>query len=141
MDSGLPIKNNIVIPFDEIEITTSRSSGAGGQHVNKTSTKVTVRWNVRSTRALDELQKNQILQKLQSRLTTDGDLIVHSSESRSQQANKKTALARLAQEIKKALHVPKKRKKTGISAKAKEVRKEQKSRRSEVKKMRKKIDY
>ena len=56
----LAVKNGVVIPEHELEITASRSGGPGGQHVNKTSTRITVRWNVRKTSALSDEQKEQI---------------------------------------------------------------------------------
>lgn len=134
----LPIKNGIAIPEFELEISTSKSGGAGGQHVNKTETRVTVRWNVRNTTVLTDEQKQRVLNNLQSRLTVDGDLIVHNGSSRSQQQNKEMALATLAHEVRKALHVPKKRMKTKVSQAAKEKRLHKKGQRSEVKKLRSK---
>ena len=68
MKNDLTIKNGIVIPGYELEITASRAGGPGGQHVNKTDTRITVRWNVKMTSALDEAQKERVLQNLQSRL-------------------------------------------------------------------------
>ena len=133
----LPIKNGVVIPASELEITTSSSGGKGGQHVNKTETRITVRWNVKNSVALDETKKRRVIINLQTRLTKDGDLIIHNSESRSQQQNKENAFKILAQVVTKALHVPKKRIKTRIPKKEKEKRLRKKSRRSETKKMRK----
>ena len=137
MKDNLPIKNGIVIFGYEIEITASRSGGAGGQHVNKTDTKITVRWNARETESLTERQKERVLQKLQTRLTKDGDLIIHNSESRSQLQNKENALEQFAREVREALRVPKKRKKTRVPKAAKESRLRTKSHRSEKKRMRK----
>src|SRR6185503_5394789 len=84
MKNDLFIKNGITIPEHELIITTSRSGGAGGQHVNKTDTRITVRWNIKTTTTLTEEQKNYVLEKLQARITSEGDLIIHNSESRSQ---------------------------------------------------------
>lgn len=136
MKNDVPIKNGIVIPEHELEITASRSGGAGGQHVNKTSTKITVRWNVKTTQALTEEQKARVLEKLEHRLTTEGDLVIHNSTSRSQDHNRKMALIQLAHEIKKALHVPKKRMKTRVSKEAQEKRLQEKAHRGLIKKRR-----
>lgn len=141
MKDDLYIKNGITIPAHELEISASRAGGPGGQHVNKTSTKITVRWNVNASSALDDPQKQRVLEKLASELTSEGDVIVHNATSRSQQQNKKAALAQLAQKIRNALHVPKKRLKTKVSKQAKEKRLKQKKQRSDVKKMRQKKNF
>lgn len=138
MKYDLPIKNGIIIPAHELEITASRAGGPGGQHVNKTSTRITVRWNARNTNALHDEQKERMLQKLQPHLTSDGDLIIHNSSSRSQHQNKEMALARLAQEIRNALYVPKKRMATHVSKNAQEARLHAKTHRSSIKKLRSK---
>ena len=136
MKDDLPVKNGIVIPGNEIEITASRAGGPGGQHVNKSSTRITVRWNVKTTTALNEEQKNRVLQNLQSRLTEDGDFIIHNRATRSQQQNKKNALELLVKAVRKALHVPKRRMKTRASKSVKEARLREKKRRGAIKKMR-----
>lgn len=138
MEKNLFIKQGITIPEHELEITASRSGGAGGQHVNKTDTKITIRWNIKNSNALTEEQKQLILEKLASRITEDGDLIVHNSESRSQHQNKKNALNNLAAIIRGALHVLKKRIASKIPKALKEARLKNKSHRSEIKKMRNK---
>jgi ribosome-associated protein len=137
MKHDLFVQEGIIIPAHELEITASRAGGPGGQHVNKTSSRITVRWNVRSTGALDEAQKERVVRKLESELTSEGDILVHASSSRSQLANKRDALEELARKLRKALFVPKKRTKTQVSAGAKEKRLQKKSRRGEIKKMRK----
>lgn len=138
MKNDLFIKNNITIPEHELEITASRAGGAGGQHVNKTDTKITVRWNIKNSSALIDEQKERICNKLQSRITEDGDIIIHNSESRSQQQNKKNALNNLAAIIRNALHVEKKRIATKVSKALKEARLKSKAHRSSVKQMRSK---
>lgn len=138
MKNDLFIKNGIIIPDSELEITTSRAGGPGGQHVNKTDSRITVRWNIKASVALTDEQKERILEKLQSRVTDDGDLIVHNSESRSQGQNKKNALINLAAIIRNALHVAKKRIATKIPKALKEARLKTKAIRSTTKKMRSK---
>jgi ribosome-associated protein len=138
MKGDLPVKNGILIPGYEIEMTTSRSGGPGGQYVNKTDTRVLVRWNVYATTALTPEQKERVVRNLQSRLTEEGDLLVQSSESRSQHQNREEALARLADAVRKALYVPKKRVATKASKGVKRARLESKVRRGMTKKLRSK---
>lgn len=138
MKDDLPIKNGIVIPAHELEVTTSRAGGPGGQHVNKTDSRITVRWNVKNSSVLTDEQKDRVLSKLACQLTSDGDLIIHSSASRSQQQNKQAAFIRLAEEVRRALVVPKKRMATRISQSAKKARLDSKTRHGIVKKMRSK---
>lgn len=141
MENDLLVNNWLTIPGNEIEVTASRSGGAGGQHVNKTNSKITIRWNVPNSLALTESQKIRILQKLSTKLTSDGDLIIHDSTTRSQHQNKEQALGRLAEELRQALHVPKKRMRTRVSPAVKEARLRSKSQRSEIKKMRSKKNF
>ena len=138
MKNDLFIKNGITIPEHELEITTSRSGGAGGQHVNRTDTRITVRWNIKASTALTEEQKNHALENLQARVTSEGDIIVHNSESRSQLQNKKNALNNLAALIRNALYVTKKRIATKVPKSLKEARLKSKAHRSTIKQMRSK---
>lgn len=143
MKSDLTIKNGIVIPIQEINFVFSRSGGPGGQHVNRTETRVTAIWNVKKTTVLSDEQKALVIENLGARLSEEGDLIVHNNESRSQQKNKENACMNLAKLIRHALHIPKKRMKTRIPSQVKESRLQKKSRRGELKKLRSKkfIDY
>ncbi len=139
MKNDLLIKNNIIIPDAELEITTSRAGGPGGQHVNKTDTRITIRWNIKRSTALTDEQKQYILDKLGSRITDNGDLIVHNSESRSQHQNKKNALIALATIVRNALQIAKKRIATKIPKAITENRLQSKARRSLTKKIRHKL--
>lgn len=142
MKNDVPIRNGIIIPGYELEITASRAGGPGGQHVNKTDTRITVRWNVKNTSALSDEQKARVVQNLQTRLTTEGDVIIHQSASRSQEQNRQGALEQLAYVVRKALHVPKKRRETHVPKSVKAARLQVKMQRSFVKKMRsKRIRY
>lgn len=137
MKEDIVIKNGISIPAHELIITASRSGGPGGQFVNKTSSKITLRWNIPTSSALTEEQKTRVLAALASELTNEGDIIIHHSSSRSQQQNKKHAIELLVTKIRKALYVPKKRIKTATTKQGKEKRLHEKKQHSEIKKMRK----
>ncbi len=125
--------NQFHIPEHELEISASRAGGPGGQHVNTSSTRITVRWNVHTTTALNDAEKERVMQKLQSQITTEGDILVHHSSSRSQQQNKEAAIKLLTHKIQQALHIPKKRMKTRVSKNAKEARLQAKSRHAGIK--------
>ena len=131
--TGIVVDERITIPRGELETRASRAGGAGGQHVNKTSSRIEIRWNVRTTTALDDATRSRVLEKLASRLDGDGNVRVVSSEMRSQLQNRERAEERLAELVRKALVVPKARKKTKPSRAAKEKRLDEKKRKSEKK--------
>lgn len=106
------ISDELTIPEREIMFSASRSSGPGGQHVNKTSTRVTLAFDVTGSEVLSDEQKSLIRRRLSRRIGKDGMLKVHSGETRSQFANKVLAKRRLAELIAKALVRPKKRTRT-----------------------------
>ena len=130
------VNDRVAIPRSELEVRASRSGGAGGQHVNKTSSRIEIRWNVRRTSALDEALRERVLGKLASRLDGEGNVRVVSSEMRSQHQNRERAEQRLAELVARALVVPKARKKTKPSRASKENRLQEKKRHSERKRNR-----
>ncbi len=141
VDKDLFIKENLCISLHELEFTTSKSGGPGGQHVNKTESKITIRWNIPSSKALTDFQKELLYKNLASELTTAGDIIVHASASRSQLQNKKAALEQLSHKIASALYVPKIRRATKASKGSKEKRLFSKKVHSAVKKTRSTKNY
>lgn len=132
---------DISIILKEIKFKAVRASGAGGQHVNKVSTKVELSFDISKSSAFSEEEKSRLLTKLENQLTKQGLLIIHSQDSRSQLKNKKDAESKLINLLKDALVIPKKRKKSLPSKKAKEKRLTSKKIRSEKKAWRGKVDY
>jgi len=126
----LQVNDTLSIPRNELDVRVSRASGAGGQHVNKTSSRVEIFWNVIGSRALNEEQRSRLRQKLASRLTTEGSIRVVASDMRSQSRNRDLAEKRLADLVRQALIIPKKRRATKPTRAAKEARLESKKRHS-----------
>jgi len=124
------VNDSLSIPRSELDVRVSRSSGAGGQHVNKTSSRVEIFWNVFESRALSEEQRNRLRSKLSSRLTTEGSVRVVASDMRSQSRNRELAEERLAELIRRALVVPRKRRATKPTKASREARLESKKRHS-----------
>lgn len=121
----------------ELSFKTSRSSGAGGQNVNKVETSVTVLWNVQESRFFNEFQKNLIQEKLRNRINADGFLFLTVSESRTQLANKNKATDKILDIVHKALIIPKKRLATQPSRAQKQKRLDTKKKLSDKKENRK----
>ncbi len=126
-----------MIPLEELEAEATflfcRSSGPGGQHVNKTETKVQVRWNPSRSALLspDELQRIQTVWA--NKLLADGSILFESEKTRSQLKNKQDALSKLRKAILEAKKPPVPRKTTRISKAVKERRRKDKEHRSEIK--------
>jgi ribosome-associated protein len=128
------------IPLDELRFHFVRSSGPGGQHVNKASTQVELSFDVVNSPSLSDEQKARVLEKLASYIDKEGVLHLASQATRSQLQNRLDVIARFQGLIEAALRVPKKRRPTRPSAAARERRLRSKRERGQVKQSRRKID-
>jgi ribosome-associated protein len=126
----LAVNESLSIPRTELDVRVSRSSGAGGQHVNKTSSRVEIFWNIVGSRAVSEEQRARLREKLASRLTTEGSIRVVASDMRSQSRNRELAEERLAVLVRRALVIPRKRRATKPTRAAKQARLDSKKRHS-----------
>jgi len=126
------------IPYDEIDITAIRAQGAGGQHVNKVSSAIHLRFNIRAS-SLPQVYKQRLLQLRDRRITSDGIIIIKAQQYRSQEQNRSDAIDRLHTLIRTAIIPPKKRVPTRKSRNAIKRRLENKTRRSQIKSLRKKV--
>jgi ribosome-associated protein len=122
----------------ELKFRTSRSSGAGGQHVNKTETRVEAILDIPESEGLSDEEKERILLRLSNRINDNGQLVVVSSKSRSQLSNKTFAIEQIKILLEKALLREKKRKKTTMPDEVKEERFQEKRRHAEKKELRRK---
>jgi len=132
----LEVTEGLAIPRSELEYRASRAGGAGGQHVNTSSTRIELLWNVARTTVLDEERRARVAARLGTRIDGEGWLRVVSSARRSQQQNREAAETRLAELVRGALVVQKRRRPTKPTRASKEKRIEDKRKRSETKRMR-----
>lgn len=121
---------------NELIFSTSRSSGPGGQNVNKVSTKVELRFNLVLTSAFSEEEKELILRKLKNKITKEGELVLVSQSERTQLMNKIVVTERFYDLVSKALTIQKKRRSTKPTLSSKIKRLEGKRNRGNIKKMR-----
>lgn len=135
-DRVIEVNSNVSIPRSELQVRATRAGGAGGQHVNTSSTRIELVWNIANSTAVSDEQRGRLMTKLGSRLDATGALRVVASDRRSQQQNRAAAEERLAEVVRKALVVPKKRRPTKPSKASKERRISEKKRRGETKKHR-----
>lgn len=130
---GADEAENLQIPDNELLFTVSRSSGPGGQNVNKVSTRVTLRFNVDTSEVLTPDQRRRIHSMLASRINKEGILQVTSQRTRSQELNRADAVNRFAELLSEALHREPPRIPTRVSRAAKNQRVDEKKKRTEIK--------
>ena len=135
-DPILTVTADLQVPRAELDFRASRSGGPGGQHVNTSSTRVELTWDVAGSPSLTAEQRERILEKLANRISGEGVLALAASEHRSQHQNREAAVQRFVELLRQALHVPKARRKTRPTRASRERRLQAKKRRSEVKRMR-----
>jgi ribosome-associated protein len=125
---------------NEFIFSTSRSSGPGGQNVNKVSTKVELRFNLESTESFSPVEKERIFTRLKNKISKDKEIILISQSARTQLANKNNVIEKFYEIVSKALTVPKKRKPTQPTLTSKLKRLDTKKSRGFIKKLRTKND-
>lgn len=134
----LKLSNTVTIPESELEFSAIRAQGAGGQHVNKTSTAIQLRFDVKQS-SLPDFYKQRLLECKDRRMNSQGVIVIKAQRHRSQEKNRRDALERLSQLILNATRVAKKRVPTKPSAGARARRVDDKTRRSQTKSLRGKV--
>ena len=134
----ITIADQIFIPESELHLEFTRSSGPGGQNVNKVSSAVLLRFDTNSP-SLSSDVRGRLVKLAKNRINEDGELIIQASRHRSQEQNRQDALERLVALVRKAAEEPKVRLKTKPSPVSKEIRLKYKKQRGEIKKQRSKV--
>lgn len=136
MSPPVRVNRTLSIPLSEIELTFSTSGGPGGQHANRSATRVDLAWNVAASKALGPRQRQRIQRKLAPRIDSSGTLRLSSNRYRSQMRNREDVLQRLARLVGDALKTERKRLPTSPTEQSRERRLQQKRRRAELKRLR-----
>jgi ribosome-associated protein len=132
-DGALIVNGRLRIPREELTIRASRAGGPGGQHVNTSSTRIEVVWNIDRSTALHDADRARLRERLATRIDAEGNVRVVAAESRSQRRNRDLAEARLAELVRQALVIPKRRRATRPTKASVEARLTDKRRRSSTK--------
>jgi ribosome-associated protein len=136
----LHIQNGTIIPGHELELKASLSGGPGGQHVNKTHSRITIRWHLDSSQALSEQQRSYLATRIANRITNAGFVVVHCGTHRQQRRNIQGARQLLKELIYTGLQRPKKRRPTRPTRSSQRKRVDSKKKRGDLKQNRRKPD-
>lgn len=132
----LVITSNLSIPEHELQFRASRSSGPGGQHVNKVNTRMTLHFDIRNSPSLTVMQKSRVSQKLKTRVNKDGIFYLYAHRSRSQAMNRADLLDKFCRLLREALTPQRARGETQVPERSREQRVDQKKRRGQLKQRR-----
>ena len=136
----LEISNNVALPLDEIDIQAIRAQGAGGQHVNKVSSAIHLRFDIQGS-SLPEFYKERLRKLRDSRISSEGVIVIKAQRFRSQDKNRSDALQRLREIIRSVAVTQKKRRATRPTRASQKKRMDSKTRRGQVKSLRGKVKY
>lgn len=134
------ISHNVSIPTQEIDMQAIRAQGAGGQHVNKVSTAIHLRFDIKAS-SLPEFYKERLLSMRDHHITKDGIIVIKSQGHRSQDTNKQEAMEKLVDIIRQATHIQKARRETRPSRASKNKRMDKKTQKGRTKSLRGKVTF